>query len=108
MSMAAIFRRRVFRHPFRSATESVGVHSMLFAMLSGPIYYWRKRARIEAIVLCILSLPPLLYNPAASLLSRAALTDFVTLMWAGAVVFAPVLIALSYRRQGWTEIDGTA
>ncbi|HUZ71802.1 MAG TPA: hypothetical protein VMU87_02345 [Stellaceae bacterium] len=104
MAMAALFRRRVFRHPFRSATESTGVHSMLFALVSGPIYYWRKRARIEAVVLGIASIPPLLYNPATSLVSRAVLNDAVTLIWAGAVVFAPALLALSYRRQGWIEI----
>lgn len=107
MAMAGFFRRREFRHPFRAVTESTGVHSMLFALMSGPFYYWRKHARLEAVVLCVASLPPLVYNPATLLVSHAALTDVATLSWAGAVVFAPALIALSYRRQGWVEIGAS-
>jgi len=106
MPMGGLFRRRVFRHPFRATTESVGIHTVLFALISGPIHYWRKRARIEAVILGVVSLPPLFYNPASALVNRAALTDAVALVWIGAVVLAPALLAASYRRQGWIEIAG--
>jgi hypothetical protein len=104
MVVEDLCRRRVFRHPFRSKTESVGLHTVLFALLSGPVHYWRKRARIEAAVLGIAALAPVFYNPATALVSRAALTDAAAVLWAGAGVLAPALIAMSYRRQGWREI----
>jgi hypothetical protein len=104
MASAGFFRRRVFKHPFAEDTESVGVHSMIFALLSGPIYYWKKRARLEAVVLCTVGAALLVYNPDGALISGAALSEITTVMWAGSVVLAPLLLALSYHRQGWIEI----
>ena len=77
---------------------------MIFALLSGPIYYWRKRARIEAVVLCIVAAPLLIYDPGSALISRAVLSDVATWVWVGSVVLAPFLLAQSYHRQGWREI----
>jgi hypothetical protein len=102
--MAGLFRRRVFQHPFLRRTEAIGFHSVMLALVSGPFYYWRKRARLEAIVLCIVGLPMLIYNPDSALVSRAVLSDIATAVWAGSVVLAPLLLALSYHRQGWSEI----
>jgi hypothetical protein len=104
MANAGFLRRRVFQHPFGSKTESVGVHSMMFALISGPIYYWQKRARLEAVILCIIGVPLLVYNPDNALVSRAVLSDIASVVWAGSVVLAPFLLALSYLRQGWNEI----
>jgi hypothetical protein len=104
MARAGFFRRRVFQHPFAGTTESIGVHSVMFALLSGPLYYWRKHARLEAVVLCFVGLPLLVYNPDKALVSGAVLSDIATGVWAGSVVLAPLLLALSYHRQGWDEI----
>ncbi len=104
MASAGIFRRRVFQPPFAGRTESVGVHSVMLALVAGPIYYWRKRARIEAVVLCMVDVPLLVYNPDTALISSAVLSHIATLAWAGSVVFAPFLLALSYLRQGWSEV----
>jgi hypothetical protein len=104
MARAGFFRRRVFKHPFGEDTESVGLHSMMFALLTGPIYYWKKRARLEAVVLCTISVALLVYNPDSALVSGAVFADITTVVWAGSVLLAPFLLALSYHRQGWTEI----
>ena len=104
MARAGFFRRRVFRHPFAGTTESIGVHSVMFALLTGPIYYWRKRARVEAVVLAIVGVAVLAYDPDSALVSGAVLSDITTAVWAGSVVLAPLVLALSYRRQGWIEI----
>ena len=105
MAAAGIFRRRVFQHPFVGITESIGVHSVMFALLAGPIYYWRKHARLEAVVLCIVGVPLLVYNPNSALASRAVLSEIATAIWAGSVVLAPLFLALSYHRQGWDEVS---
>ena len=104
MARAGFFRRRVFRHPFAGTTESIGVHSVMFALLTGPIYYWQKRARIEAVVLSIVGVALLVYDPDSALVSGAVLSDITTAVWAGSVMFAPLLLALSYHRQGWIEV----
>jgi hypothetical protein len=100
-----LFRRRVFRHPFRRVTESVGLHSVIFALISGPFYYWRKRARIEAVLLFTAGVPLMVYHPGHAMVSRWVLSDAATVVWAAAAVLAPLVLALSYRRQGWSEID---
>jgi hypothetical protein len=105
MAGAGFFRRRVFRQPFGDGTESTGIHSALWVLVSGPVYYWRKHARIEAVELCVVGAPLLVYNPGNALVSRAVLSDIATVVWAGSVLLAPLLLALSYRRQGWNEID---
>jgi hypothetical protein len=104
MASTGIFRRRVFRHPFLKRTEAVGPHSVVLALLSGPIYYWQKRARLEAVVLCVVATPMLVYDPDSALVSRALLSDITTLVWAVSVVLAPLFLALSYHRQGWSEV----
>ena len=104
MAVAGLFRRRVFQHPFLRRTEAIGLHSVMLALLSGPIYYWQKRARLEAVVLCVVAAPMLVYNPDSALVSRAVLSDIATAVWAGSVVLAPLLLALSYHRQGWSEV----
>ena len=100
---AGFFRRRVFAPPFDAPSEAVGLQSMLFAAISGPFYYWKKRARIEAVLIALSGLPLLVYDPSHALLSRAMLTDLASAVWALSVVLAPLLLALSYRRQGWSE-----
>ncbi len=104
MAGTGLFRHRVFQHPFLRRTETVGLHSVLFALLGGPIYFWRKRARLEAVIVCMAGVPMLVYDPQRALLGRAVLSDIATLVWAGSAVLAPLFLAMSYRRQGWSEI----
>jgi hypothetical protein len=103
MDLSIYARPRLFEQPRRGARETVGIWSVLWALVGGPIYYWKKGAMIEAIVLCVSSTPFWAFAGDGSSAGLAVLQDTTTLIWAASVLLAPVLLTMSYRRRGWTE-----
>ena len=101
MDFSVYFHRQSLHHPVLAKTESVGPRCLFGALIIGPLYYWKKGARIEAILFCLATIPLFMYDPGSALLSRATVAQLTTLAWLASVALAPLLIALSYRRRGW-------
>jgi hypothetical protein len=104
MDLSVYSRPRTFQQPSSRVTGVVSILSVLWALLLGPVYYWKKGARIEAILLCVASVPLLMMDESSSYISAPVLWNLTALVWAASVVFAPVFLMLSYRRRGWIEI----
>jgi hypothetical protein len=103
MDVSVYSRSRVFEQPHLGKIQVVGIWSVLWAFIGGPIYYWKKGAVIEAILLCVASTPFWAFDNQISDASLAALRDITTVIWAVSVAFAPVILMMSYRRRGWVE-----
>jgi len=100
------FSRRVFRSPFIGYTETVSGWSALWALLFGPLYYWRKRASIEALVFLIATAPLLGFADEVELLGISDSFDLGSVIWTAFALAAPVLLPACYRRKGWEEVMG--
>ena len=77
---------------------------MIWAALSGPFYFWKKGAQIEALVLALTCVPPMFADPASSAIDPKLLSHIASLTWGGAALLAPVLLMACYHRRGWDEI----
>jgi hypothetical protein len=99
--MDGFVRRRTFRSPIGRATETIGIESVLWVLFLGPIYYWRKGALIEGIVLFMLTFLPF-FVPDDTPLIGSNTSSFV--VWGLSVLLAPTLLSWSYERRGWDEI----
>jgi hypothetical protein len=99
--MDELVRRRTFRSPSGRATQTVGIESVLWVLFLGPIYFWKKGALIEGIVLLVLTFLPF-FVPDDTPLIGSDLFSFV--LWGLSVVLAPMLLSWSYERRGWDEI----
>jgi len=98
-------RQRIFQEPFFKTTEVVGLQSMIWAFLFGPVFFWKKRARAEALLFVLAIAPSLSIDHSGS---RYGVTlsgvEFLSpLMWTAFAAFAPVLLAAAYRRKRWIE-----
>jgi hypothetical protein len=98
------FASRRFQSPYRTSTETVSPLSALWAFLLGPIYYWRKRAPIEALLFVIAMGVPLLIDDDAGMLGSADALDLGSAIWLAFAVAAPVALPSCYRRKEWAEI----
>ena len=99
--MDELVRRRTFRSSFGGVTQTVGIESVLWVLFLGPIYFWRKGALIEALVLGVLTFLPFIVPDDTPLIG----SDFFSVvLWGLSVVLAPKLLAWSYERRGWDEI----
>ena len=99
MDFSVYARPRRFRLPHLRTTAAVGPSAVLWALLTGPFYFWRKGALIEAIVIAAATLPFWAVD------SEGPVLDAISgLVWLGAVLFAPVLLMMSYERRGWVEV----
>ncbi|HVM77867.1 MAG TPA: hypothetical protein VMU06_02530 [Stellaceae bacterium] len=104
MSVETIFSRRCFQSPYVKAREEVGPSSVLWALIFGPVYYWRKRAPVEALVYFVLTVPMV---GLADIAEAAGLPDSIDLgivLWIGFAAAAPALLAACYLRKGWVEV----
>jgi hypothetical protein len=101
MASEGYFRKRIFRSPLGSQTQSVSGASIVWALLSGPIYFWRKRAPVEALLLFVAQL--ILYFVPDETLDGDIADLLGTLLWLGSALAAPLLLALCYERKGWME-----
>lgn len=101
MDWSAYSRPCRFEQPYSRKTEVVGPSAMLWALLAGPLYYWKKGAVIEAILLCAAAVPLWVIDESNSLVSFSTVEDATALIWAASVVLAPLILVMSYRRRGW-------
>jgi len=108
MDLSLYLRRHVFRRRQLEATETVGFGSVLWALVLGPLYYWKKGARFEALLLSLAGIPLFMFGDDDATLAYAILSDISTLVWIASIVCAPLLLAASLRRHGWVEISETA
>jgi hypothetical protein len=98
------FAPRRFQSPFLGATERVGPVSALWAFLLGPIYYWRKRAPIEALVFAVAMGALLFVDDDWDILGGASDLDLGSVIWLVFALAAPILLPVCYRRKGWVEV----
>ncbi|MGH6981044.1 MAG: hypothetical protein ACREFC_07535 [Stellaceae bacterium] len=105
MSHGSYTSTRIFQSPFLRRTQTVrGVGAVLGALIAGPLYYWRKQAPIEALVLFTLELVLFLMSN-HGISERAIDTTTASLvLWLGAALLAPVLLPMCYLRKGWIEV----
>lgn len=96
---------RVFQSPYLRRTETLsGWRAILGALLSGPFYYWKKQAPVEAAVLFTAEL--VLFFISNHAISNNAIdgTTPSVILWLASAFAAPVLLPMCYRRKGWVEI----
>jgi hypothetical protein len=105
MDLSVYLEPRKFRQAYTERTQIVGVSSVLWAMLSGPFYFWKKGARSEALLLAMACVPALFAGAPHSPIDPELLTEFTSLVWVAVALLAPLLLMRRYRRQGWAEID---
>jgi len=106
IDLSVYARPRRFREPSLNVTEPVGVQSMLWALIFGPFFYWKKGAQAEA-VLMVLSAAPLLqlsHIGSKYSVSFSEIPYVSALLWAAFVALAPALLVMHYRRKNWEEI----
>jgi len=109
MTLTDYLGPRTYRSPYRHITVTVGLNSVLGVLVLGPVYLWRRGAMIEGLLLIlagfalfILPRQGLMANQ--DLVAGLALGDILELaLWVGAALAAPVLLASSYERRGWTD-----
>ena len=105
MDLSDFTRRRVFEQPYSKTRRAVGPQSILWSLIFGPFYYWRQGALIEAVLIAIVTLAIFFVDDDGSVSGPAALSALMTLVWLASVILAPVILAASYRRRGWVEIE---
>jgi hypothetical protein len=103
MTLTDYLEPRVFRSPYLKRTESVSGSAVLWALLLGPAYYWRKQAPVEALVLFLLDAAIILMP--GRIFGIDGVDDAVGLLvWLGFALGAPALLSICYRRKGWVEV----
>lgn len=104
--LADYFVSRTFQSPFLHSKVRVSAFCALWAFLSGPVYYWRKKAPIEALLFGLALVALLFVDEDSDFLELSDSLDLGTLIWLGFALAAPVLLPACYRRKGWVEITG--
>lgn len=99
------FEVRRFQSPYLRLTEAVTPFSAFWAFLCGPVYYWRKRAPIEALVFAVALGVVLLLDPGWDLMGDSEDIDIGATLWAAFALAAPILLPACYRRKGWVEVS---
>jgi hypothetical protein len=102
MDLSDFTRRRIFEQPYSRTRRVIGPKSIAWSLIFGPFYYWRQGALIEAVLVAIVTLAIFFVDDDDSLIGPELL---ITLLWLASVILAPVILAASYRRRGWVEID---
>lgn len=103
MASEGYFRTRIYRSPMGSQVQSVSGLSILWALLLGPIYFWRKKAMIPAIL--FFAAEALLYFVPDDVLGDFDADAIGSLIWLGASLAAPLLLSMCYKQKGWVESE---
>jgi len=104
MTFADYYAPRVFQSPYLKTTEKISGTTVLWAFLGGPLYFWRKRAPVEALILLVVDVV-WFFVPDAFFGDGFFGSDEVSLLfWVVAAVGAPILLAKCYERKGWIEL----
>ena len=103
MASEGYFRTRIYRSPMGSQVQSVSGLSILWVLLLGPIYFWRKKAMIPAIL--FFAAEALLYFVPDDVLGDFDADAIGSLIWLGASLAAPLLLSMCYEQKGWVESE---
>lgn len=99
MDFSVYAQPRKFALPRLKKTEYVGGDAVLWALVSGPVFFWRKGALIAGMIAGLATLP------FWAMASDGYLADVIGgLVWLGAAALAPLLLAASYQRRGWIDV----
>jgi hypothetical protein len=100
-------RRRTFQNPVLMITETVSGWAILWVFLFGPLYYWRKGALIEALLMALGSIQILGigFDDSALGFDLSDLPDVALVVWIAFSALAPALLIMRYRRRGWVELS---
>jgi hypothetical protein len=105
MSLADYTATRVFQSPFLRRSETIsGGGAVIGALLTGPFYYWKKQAPVEALILFTIQLVLFVLSNRAIATGAIDSTTPSLVLWLGAALLAPVLLPMCYRRKGWIEV----
>ena len=104
MSLETLFNPRTFESPYAKVRETVGPSSVLWSLLLGPVYFWRKRAPVEGLVYFLLTVPMVGLADVAETAGLPDSDDLGIVLWIGFAIAAPALLAACYLRKGWVEI----
>ncbi|HUH85371.1 MAG TPA: hypothetical protein VLX85_12245 [Stellaceae bacterium] len=99
MDFSIYAQPRKFALPRLNKTAQVGGDAALKALVSGPIFFWRKGALTAGVIAGMATLPFWLINSDGYLLDAIG-----ALVWLGTGVLAPQILAASYRRRGWVDV----
>jgi hypothetical protein len=102
MDFSVYAQPRRFALPRLGKSDAVGGDAVLWALLSGPFFFWKKGAMMEAVVIGFLTLPTLPLWVVDS--ESYHLEELGGLVWLGAGFLAPLLLAGSYVRRGWVDV----
>lgn len=101
MDFSVYAQPRKFVLPRLNQTEYVGGDAVLWALVGGPVFFWRKGALIGALMTALATLPLWAIDSDGYLLDAIG-----ALAWLGTGALAPPLLAASYRRRGWVDVTG--
>ena len=99
MDFSVYSRPRRFQLPYLQITRTIGPDALLWAMITGPFYFWKKGAMIEGLAIAAATVPLWAVETDNFLLDSLS-----GLVWIGAALLAPVLVAMSYERRGWVDV----
>ena len=102
--LESYFSSRRFQSPFLRSIQLVSPLSALWACLLGPIYYWRKRAPIEAALFGVTMAALLFVDDDGDILGMSTGLDLRSVTWLVFALATPVLLPACYRRKGWVEL----
>lgn len=105
--LSTYFASRRFRSPFLGSMERVSPLSGLWAFCFGPVYYWRKRAPVEALLFALALGSLLLLDEDWDISALSGGLDLDASIWLGFALAAPALLPACYRRKGWVEVSTT-
>jgi hypothetical protein len=105
MDLSDLTRRRIFEQPYAKTRREIGPQSILWSLVFGPFYYWRQGALIEAAVIAIFTLAVCFVDDDSPVIDPAVLSTLITLVLLASVIFAPIILAASYKRRGWVEVE---
>jgi hypothetical protein len=79
---------------------------MLWALIFGPFYFWKKSAEGAALLMLLSATPLLRLSHVGSKysVSFSEIPYISAVLWAIFVALAPVLLVMHYRRKGWVEV----
>lgn len=102
--LGSYFSSRRFQSPFLRSIQLVSPLSALWAFLLGPVYYWRKRAPIEAAMFGVTIAALVFVDDDGDILGMSTGLDLGSVIWLVFALAAPVLLPACYRRKGWVEL----
>ncbi len=103
---ALYLQPRRFQDPILKITETVGVQSVLWAFVFGPLFYWKKGARTWGALMALAAVPALeiSHDGSGIHITLSEIPYLSAVLWALFAFLAPVLLTMHYRHKRWIEL----